>query len=63
MSFLDALRPPVEERGGADQVRASLEGDAALGLSVFELINTGEMAIGERGVGQRPQMFGRLELG
>ncbi|HEV8190845.1 MAG TPA: hypothetical protein VGP82_05090 [Ktedonobacterales bacterium] len=40
-----------------------MEGDAARGLGVFELIDGGEMAVGQGGIGQRPQMLSRLELG
>ncbi len=57
MSFLDALGPPVEERGGADQVRAGWECDTVFNLGVFERIHTGEMALGQRSVGQRPQLL------
>ena len=63
LSFPDALGPPVEPRGRANEVGTRLEGDAARGLGVFEVVDRGEMAVGERGVGQRPEMLGGLELG
>lgn len=62
LSFRDALWPPVEERRRADQVRTGLERDTAFGLDVFEDIDRGEMAVGEHGVGERPEMLRRLEL-
>jgi len=46
LSFLDLLGPPVEERGGADEIAARLQGDAALGLGIFELVDGSEVAIG-----------------
>ncbi len=62
LSFLDALRPPMEEGGRADEVGTRLEGDAAGGLGVFERIDGGEAAVDQHGVGQRSHVFGRLEL-
>lgn len=53
----------MEEGGGADQVRAGLEGHATCGLRVLQVVNAGEMAVGERRVGQRPQVLGGLEFG
>ena len=53
----------MEEGGGADQVRPGLERDTALGLGVLQVVNRGEMAVGKRGVGERPQVFGGLKLG
>ena len=41
----------------------ALERDAALGLDLFEVGDAGEVAVGERGVGQRPEVLGRLQLG
>ena len=40
-----------------------LQGDAALGLRVFELVDRGEMPMGERGVGEGPPVLSRLPLG
>lgn len=40
-----------------------MEHDAALGLGLFEVIDRGKVPVGERGVGQRPEVFGGLEFG
>ena len=53
----------MEQRGGADEVAARVEGDAARGLGIFELVDGSEVAIDQHGVRQRPQMLGGLELG
>jgi len=53
----------MEQRGGADEVAARVEGDAARGLGIFELVDGGEVPIDQHGVRQRPQMLGGLELG
>jgi hypothetical protein len=52
----------MEAGGGADQVRMRLERDTAFGLGVFQVVNAGEMPVGERGVGQWPEMLDWLEL-
>ncbi len=36
--------------------------DAAVGLHVLQFVDGGEVAVDERGVGERPQMFGGLQL-
>ena len=61
--FLDALGPPLEQRGRADAFALPLEVSAAGELDVFELLDAGEMAIDQAGVGQRPQVLGRLQFG
>ena len=63
LSFPDPLRPPVEPRGRPNEVGTRLEGDAARGLGVLELVDRSEMAVGQGRVGQRPQVLGRLQLG
>src|SRR5260221_5935520 len=63
LSFLDPLGPPVEQGGGADEIAACLQGDTARGLDVFQLVDAGEVAIGQDGVGQRPQVVSGLQLG
>lgn len=63
LSFLNALRPPVEPGGGADEVATALEGDATPGLRLFQLVEIGEVAVDEDGVGEWPEMFGGLKLG
>ena len=59
---MKALRPPVEECGGAHYLGLGLQRDTVLGLRFFEVLDGGEMAVDQRGVGQRPQMLGRLEF-
>ncbi len=49
--------------GRTDEVAALLQGDAAAGLRVFQFLEIDEMAIDERGVGERPEMLGGLQLG
>src|SRR5271166_1549150 len=60
--LLDALRPPVEPRRPADEIGAGLQGDAALRLGVFQLLDASEVPVDQHAVGQRPQMFGWLQL-
>jgi hypothetical protein len=62
LSFLQALRPPVEDRSGADEVGPGLQRHTTLGLDILQLFNGDEMAIDEHGIGQRPQMLSRLEF-
>lgn len=52
----------MEQRGRADEVGTRLEGNTARGLGIFEGVNRGEMPIGQRRVGQRPQVLGGMEL-
>ena len=47
----------------SERVRAALQGDAARGLGVFQLLDAGEMPIDQHGIGERPQMLCRLQLG
>lgn len=63
LSLRDALGPPVEARGRANEIGAGLQRHTALSLGIFEFINGGEVAIGQRGVGQRPEVFSGLQLG
>jgi hypothetical protein len=66
LSFFDPLRPPVKpvKTGGrANEVGTDLEGDTAGSLGVLQVVNRGEMPIGQRGVGESPEVFGRMELG
>jgi len=53
----------MEQGGRADEIRASLQRQAAGGLSVLQVVDGGEVAIGEHRVGERPQMLGGLEFG
>ena len=54
LSFLEALGPPMEERGGADTFGLALERRAVSELRVFEFLDALEMAVDERSVGERP---------
>jgi hypothetical protein len=60
---MDLLGPPVEVRGRADAVWLRLEASAACELHVLEFLNRGELPVDQAGVGQGPEMLGRLELG
>jgi hypothetical protein len=63
LSFANALRPPREERRGANTLRLVLEGETARRLRVLQLVNRGKVAIDERGIGERPQVLSRLKFG
>lgn len=52
----------MEQCCGTDEIRPGLQGDTALGLDVFELVDGGEVAIGQDGVGQRPEVLGGLQF-
>lgn len=56
-------RPPVEERVLADEVGLLLEGEAALGLDLLQCGQIGEAHVGQGLVGQRPEVFRRLQFG
>jgi hypothetical protein len=53
----------VEAGGRADHVRSCLQGSAAGKLSIFELLDGGELPIDNGGIGERPEMLSGLELG
>lgn len=63
LAFPDPLGPPLETCSRANEVGTRLERHTARSLSILQVIDRGEMAVGERSVGQRPEVFGRLELG
>jgi hypothetical protein len=52
----------MEERRGADQIGAGLQCHTARGLRVFEVVDRGEVAIDQYGIGEGPQMLGGLEF-
>ncbi len=62
-SFVGPTRPPVEARGRADQLRVALQLSAAGKLGILQLLDGSEVAVDQAGVGQWPQVLGRLELG
>ena len=53
----------MEQRGGADEFGPGLEGDTALSLDVFQLLDGGKVAVDQDRVGQGPQMLSGLQLG
>jgi hypothetical protein len=63
LSLLDPLGPPGKARRRANAGRVLLESGAVGDLDLFELLEARECAIDEDGIGQWPQVFGRLELG
>src|SRR5215469_11398708 len=44
------------------ELRACLEGNAARRLGILQLLDAGEMPVGQHGIRQGPQMFGRLQF-
>jgi len=50
----------MEPCRGANQVGTGLQGNTALCLGIFKIVDRGEMAVGKRGVGECPEMLGRL---
>src|SRR5262249_28622956 len=62
LSFSEALGPPVEAGGGANALWLTLEKRAVGQLRVLELLERGEMAVEEWGVGKWPQMLSGLQL-
>jgi hypothetical protein len=53
----------MKARRRADLLGVARQLGAAGELSVFELLDRGEMPVDQHGVGQRPQVFGGLQLG
>jgi hypothetical protein len=52
----------VEEGGGANAVRLALQRCAVGKPCLLEVLDTLEMAINQRCVGERPEVFSRLEF-
>lgn len=57
---MDVPRPPVETGGRADHVGVLLQLSAVGELRVLQVLDGGELAVDEAGVGQRPQMLGAV---
>jgi hypothetical protein len=53
----------MEERGGANTLWLALERRALGQLLLFEVLDAREVAVDERRIGERPQVFGWLKLG
>jgi hypothetical protein len=52
----------MEERGGADQIGTGLQRDTPSGLGLLELVDGGEVAVDQDGIGQLPQVFDWLQF-
>lgn len=50
----------MEQRSGADALGLPLEGGTPSKLSVFEVLDGGEMLVDQRRIGERPEMLGGL---
>jgi len=50
----------VEQGRGADALALALEDGTISKLGVFQILDGGEVLVDEGGVGQWPQVFGRL---
>jgi hypothetical protein len=50
----------MEERGGADEIAAGLQRDAALRLGVLQVVDAGKVAVGQHYIGEQPEMLCRL---
>jgi hypothetical protein len=53
----------MEAGGRADESGPLLEGGAASKLRIFQILDGGKVLVDERGVGQRPEVFGGLQFG
>lgn len=53
----------MKTRRRADAIGSLLKYGAAGELGIFEILNRSEVLVDERGVGQRPQVLGRLQFG
>lgn len=52
----------MEQSGGADARMLALEGGAPRKLCVFELLDAGEMAVDQGGIGESPKMLSGLQF-
>jgi hypothetical protein len=62
-SFVEALRPPVEQRDRTDEGWLRLWGDTAPGLDVLEVLDGGKMPIELWRIGEWPQVLSTREIG
>lgn len=51
LSFLEALRPPMEERGRADALGLALESRTVRQLPLLQLLDALDMAVDQRRIG------------
>lgn len=63
LEFAEAARQPVKAGRGADEVASALQHHGPGSLGIFQLLEGGDVLVGQRRVGQRPQMLGQVELG
>ena len=57
---MNALGPPVEAGGRADEIRPALQRGATGELGVLQILDGGKVLVDQRGVSERPQVLGRL---
>jgi len=62
MSLMETVRLPIEQGSRPNQIWMGLQRDTASGLDVFQFLNAGEAPVDQRRIGERPQMFRRLEF-
>ena len=62
-TFVNTFGPPGEARGRADEVRPLLKRGAVGELGVFQVLDGSKVLVDEGGIGQRPQVLGRLQFG
>src|SRR5262249_54449015 len=62
LSCLEAMRPPVKQRRGANALRLALERGAVGQLHRVEHLDAREVTVDEGRVGQGPQLLSRLEF-
>lgn len=62
IGLLCMRRPPMKEGVAADEIGLLLEGETAVGLDRFQRLESFEALIGQRLIGERPEMFGRLQF-
>jgi hypothetical protein len=60
--LVEALGPPLTQGGGADQLGLGLPADTALRLCPLQILDAGELAIDEHGIGERPEVLRWLQF-
>ena len=53
----------MEQSGGAGKIGAGLQRQTALGLGIFEFLDARKVPVDQHGVGEWPEMLGRLKFG
>src|SRR5579859_4384993 len=62
LEFAEAARPPMKAGRRADEVASGLQRDTACRLGILQVLEGGEVLVGQCRVGQGPQVLGRVEL-